>query len=43
MKKLMLILCIITLSGCAVGGGINASGGTSGIGLGIGLGTGMRF
>ncbi|SUC09665.1 Uncharacterised protein [Pasteurella canis] len=42
-KNIMMIIMSLIISGCAIGGSVNAGGGSSGIGVGIGIGTGVRF
>ncbi|RKR76993.1 hypothetical protein [Otariodibacter oris] len=43
MKKFLVLIMAITLAGCAIGGSVNAGGGSNGVGVGFGLGTGIRF
>ena len=43
MKKMIFITMILLVTGCSLGGSINAGGGSSGIGVGLGIGTGIRF
>ncbi|WP_301099403.1 hypothetical protein [Otariodibacter sp.] len=43
MKKFLVLMMIIVLTGCAVDGGVKASGGSNGVGVGVGLGTGIDF
>lgn len=42
-KYIIFILMSLIVSGCAVGGSVNAGGGSSDVGVGIGIGTGVRF
>lgn len=42
-KYVMMIVMSLLLSNCAIGGSINAGGGSSGVGVGVGVGTGVRF
>lgn len=42
-KYVMMIVMSLLLSSCAIGGSINAGGGSSGVGVGVGVGTGVRF
>ncbi|HHE3633799.1 lipoprotein [Pasteurella multocida] len=42
-KYIIFILMSLIVSGCAVGGSVNAGGSSSGVGVGIGIGTGVRF
>ncbi|GJJ79686.1 hypothetical protein [Pasteurella canis] len=42
-KNIMMIIMSLIISGCAIGGSVNAGGGSSGVGVGIGIGTGVRF
>ncbi|MGY4676955.1 hypothetical protein ACWIT3_04345 [Pasteurella sp. P03HT] len=45
MKKyvMMVMAMSLLLSSCAIGGSLNAGGGSRGVGVGIGVGTGVRF
>lgn len=43
MRKIFVIASILILTGCTLGGSINAGGGSNGVGIGLGLGTGIRF
>ncbi|MFC1185727.1 hypothetical protein ACFG0A_01250 [Pasteurella multocida] len=42
-KYIIFILMSLIVSGCAVGGSVNAGGSSSCVGVGIGIGTGVRF
>lgn len=42
-KYIIFILMSLIVSGCAVGGSVNAGGSSSGVGVGVGIGTGVRF
>ncbi|EGP06063.1 TPA: hypothetical protein ACY37W_000347 [Pasteurella multocida] len=42
-KYVIFILMSLIVSGFAVGGSVNAGGGSSGVGVGVGIGTGVRF
>ncbi|HHE3643198.1 TPA: hypothetical protein ACY38L_000794 [Pasteurella multocida] len=42
-KYVIFILMSLIVSGCVVGGSVNAGGGSSGVGVGVGIGTGVRF
>ncbi|MGC6378104.1 hypothetical protein ACNO7L_09910 [Bisgaard Taxon 45] len=42
-KYIIFILMSLIVSSCAVGGSVNAGGGSSGVGVGVGIGTGVRF
>lgn len=43
MKKFLMIIMVLILTACTMGGSINAGGGSNGIGVGLGLGTAIRF
>lgn len=42
-KYIICMLMSLIVSSCAVGGSVNAGGGSSGVGVGLGIGTGVRF
>lgn len=43
MKKLIFVLCTLSLVACSFNTGVGVQGGTNGVGVGIGLGTGISF